>query len=99
MCLSRFVVFRVTFNNLCCCLLSRIHLSLMDQSWQTGQMNLSLEGCFFTLLTSNWEVNSGCSLYSFISCILIKKCSSSVRILKTLKQIFQLESIIFVYKA
>ena len=36
MCLSRFVVFRVTFNNLCCCLLSRIHSSLMDQSWQTG---------------------------------------------------------------
>ena len=36
-------------------------------------MNLSLEGCFFTLLTSNWEVNSGCSLYSFIRCILIKK--------------------------
>ena len=30
------VVFRVTFNDLCCCLLSRIHLSLMDQSWQTG---------------------------------------------------------------
>ena len=36
MCLSRFDVFRVTFNDLCCCLLSRIHLSLMDQSWQTG---------------------------------------------------------------
>ena len=28
--------FRVTFNDLCCWLLSRIQLSLMDQSWQTG---------------------------------------------------------------
>ena len=74
MCLSRFVVFRVTFNNLCCCLLSRIHLSLMDQSWQTGSNEpCQLKVVFFTLLTSNWEVNSGCSLYSFISCILIKK--------------------------
>ena len=36
MCLSRFDVFRITFNGLCCWLLSRLHLSLMDQSWQTG---------------------------------------------------------------
>ena len=28
--------FRVTFNDLCCCLLSRMHLSLKDQSWETG---------------------------------------------------------------
>ena len=31
-----FVAIRVTFNDLCCWLLSRIHLSLKDQSWETG---------------------------------------------------------------
>ena len=41
MCLSRFVAFCVTFNDLCCrtkrCgLLSRIHLWVTDQSWHTG---------------------------------------------------------------
>ena len=34
--LSGFVAFRVTFNELCCGLLSYIHLWVVDQSWQTG---------------------------------------------------------------
>ena len=42
MCLSRFVIFRVTFNDLCCCLLSGIHLRVMDQSWLTGPNELVL---------------------------------------------------------
>ena len=36
LCLHRFVAFRVTFNELCCGLLSYIHLWVIDQSWQTG---------------------------------------------------------------
>ena len=41
MCLSRFVAFRVTFNDLRSRLqrsglLSRIHLGATNQSWQTG---------------------------------------------------------------
>ena len=36
MCLSRIIVFRVTFRDLCCCFLSHIHLRVTDQSWQTG---------------------------------------------------------------
>ena len=41
MCLFRFIAFRATLNVLCCwtqqCgLLSRIHLRVTDQSWQTG---------------------------------------------------------------
>ena len=37
MCLCRFVALRVTLNNLCCVLLSRIQLKVIDQSWHTGQ--------------------------------------------------------------
>ena len=33
---------------------------------------MTLEGCFCSLLTSNWEVNTGRSLYSFISFFQIK---------------------------
>ena len=41
MCLSRFVAFRVTFNDSCCSLqrcglLSFLHLWITNQSWQTG---------------------------------------------------------------
>ena len=36
MCLSRFVAFRVTFNELCCSLLYCIHLWLTEQRWLTG---------------------------------------------------------------
>ena len=36
MCLSRFVAFRVTFNDLCCGLLYCIHLWLTEQKWLTG---------------------------------------------------------------
>ena len=36
MCLSRFLAFPVTFNELCCGLLSCIHLWLTDQGWHTG---------------------------------------------------------------
>ena len=35
-CLSRFIAFCVTFNGLCCGLLSYIHLWVIDQRWQTG---------------------------------------------------------------
>ena len=33
--LFRFVAFHVSFNNLCSGLLSRIHLRVINQSWQT----------------------------------------------------------------
>ena len=36
MCLSRFLALPGTFNELCCGLLSCIHLWLTDQSWHTG---------------------------------------------------------------
>ena len=36
MCLSRFVAFRVTFNELCCGLLYCIDLWLTEQRWQTN---------------------------------------------------------------
>ena len=41
MCLSRFTLFRVPLNDLCsrtqrCVLLSRIHLRVTNQAWQTG---------------------------------------------------------------
>ena len=42
MCLSHFVAFRVTFNDLCCGLLSRIHLRITDQYWQTGSNEFAL---------------------------------------------------------
>ena len=37
MCLCRFVALRVTLNRLCCGLLSRIQLRVIDQSWHTGR--------------------------------------------------------------
>ena len=37
MCLCRFVALRVTLNNLCCGLLSRIQIKVIDQSWHTGR--------------------------------------------------------------
>ena len=74
MCLPRFVAICVTFNDLCCrtkrCgLLSRIHLWVTDQSWHTGfkWFRITLRTCFCILLTSNWEVSSGCSLNNFIN--------------------------------
>ena len=42
MCLFQFVAFRVTFNDLCCGLLSCIHLRKTDQSWHTGPNDSSL---------------------------------------------------------
>ena len=36
MCLCRIEALRVTLNNLCCGLLSRIQLRVIDQSWYTG---------------------------------------------------------------
>ena len=73
MCLPRFVAICVTFNDLCCrtqrCgLLSRIHSWVTDQNWHTGPNDsvLHFEFVFCTLLTSTWEVSSGCSLNSFM---------------------------------
>ena len=37
MCLCRFVALRVTLHRLCCGLLSRIQLRVIDQSWHTGR--------------------------------------------------------------
>ena len=37
MCLCRFAAHRVTLHNLCCGLLSRIQLKVIDQSWHTGR--------------------------------------------------------------
>ena len=34
---------------------------------------ITLEGCFCSLLTSNWEVNTGRSPYSFVSVVQFKK--------------------------
>ena len=66
--MSGFVAFRVTFNELCCGLLSYIHLWVIDQSWQTGpnESALHFKVVFFSLLTSNWEVSTGRSLNSFL---------------------------------
>ena len=47
---------------------------------------ITLEGCFCSLLTSNWEVYTGRSLYSFISFIQIKTnfvFSSSIQDIET----------------
>ena len=104
MCLYRFVAFCVTFNDLCCwtqrCgLLSRIHLKLMDQSWQTGSKNF----------VWHFEVVFVVCWYQIESLIQVVYITFSLTWLKlqnflplvctimTLKQILQLESILCVY--
>ena len=42
MCLCRFVALRVTLNHLCCGLLSRIQLRVIDQSCHTGRNESAL---------------------------------------------------------
>ena len=53
--------------------------------------------CFCSLLTSNCDPNAGGFHYSFINFTNLHNLSSSVRILMTLKQIFELESVPFVH--
>ena len=55
MCLFRFVAFRVTFNDFCCGLFSRLHLRVTNQSWQTGpnESAFPFRSWFCTWLTSN----------------------------------------------
>ena len=67
-CLSRFVAFRVTLNNFCCGLFSRLHLRVTNQSWQTGpnESAFPFRSCFCSWLTSNWEVSLGRSGYIFV---------------------------------
>ena len=68
-CLFRFVAFRVTFNDFCCGLFSRLHLRVTIQRWQTGpnESVFPFRSCFCSLLTSNWEVSTGLSPCSFIN--------------------------------
>ena len=98
-CLFRFVLFLVTFNGLSCwtqrCgLLPRIHLRVTDQSWQTSPNKSVLH--FKVVFVVCWHQIGKLVqvVYITISLILFKlhKLSSSVRLLKILKQIFQLES-------
>ena len=105
MCLLRFVSFRVNFDDLCCwtqrCgILSRTYLKdngpiLADWSkW----IRITFWSCFCSLLTSNWEFSTSCLLYGFINFTQITQFfCHNVRILITLKHIFQLESILCVY--
>ena len=58
---------------------------------------ITFGNCFCSLLTSNWEVNTGRSLNSFLYFLKLHKNSSYVCILKILKHIFGLESIPCVY--
>ena len=58
--------------------------------WSKG-ISIALRSCFCSLLTSNWEVSTTRSFYSLIILLKLHKTSSSVRILKTLKQIVQLK--------
>ena len=104
LCLSRFVAFRVTFNDFCfwmprCGLLSCIHLRVTDQRWQTNPIESVLH--FKIVFAVCWHQNGKLLhvVYFLVSFILFKlhKLSSSVRILKILNQIFQLESILYVY--
>ena len=82
--------------------LSRIYLRVTDQTQQTGpnEFALHFEVVFCSLLTTNWKVNASLSLNSFL--IVFSNCTT-VRHkfvkLKTLKQIFELESIpsVFLY--
>ena len=55
MCLCRFVAFRVTLNDFCCGLFSRLHLRVTNQSWQTGpnESAFPFRSCFCSWLTSN----------------------------------------------
>ena len=55
MCLFRFVAFRVTFNDFCCGLFSRLHLMVTNQRWQTGpnESAFPFRSCFCSWLTSN----------------------------------------------
>ena len=76
MCLSRFVAFRFTFNDLCCwtqrcCLLSRIHLRVTKQSWQTSPNEAAVH--FKVVFVVCWhpigklvQVVYNCSFISFI---------------------------------
>ena len=52
-----------------------MHLSVRNQSWQTGpnESALHFKVVFFSLLTSNWEVSTGRSLNSFLIIFEITK--------------------------
>ena len=98
-CLFRFVLFLVIFNDLSCwtqgCgLLSRIHLRVTDQSWQTSPNESVLH--FKVLFVVCWHQIEKLVQVVYITIILLlfklHKLSSSVRLLKILKQIFRLES-------
>ena len=99
MCLSGSVVFRVTFNDLCCwtqrCgLLSRLHLRVTEQNCLTGENESVLH--FEVVFVVCWPrigrlvqvvfytVSLFCSNYTKNWCKFVE--------LKTLKQIFQLEN-------
>ena len=56
-------------------------------------IHITLRSYLCSLLTSNWEVSTDCSLNSFIILLKLQKSSLCFRILRTLKQIFQIESI------
>ena len=104
MCLSRFVAIYVLFDNLCCwtshsVLLSRIHLRVTDQKWQTGPNEPASH--FEVDLVVSWHQIGKLVQVVYITAWLIfpklHKSSSKIRILNTLKQIIQLENIPCVY--
>ena len=75
--MSGLVAFRVTFNELCCGLLSYI-LTLMAYTWLTFMGNrpkladwsklvcITPRSCLCSFLTSNWEVNADLSPNRFL---------------------------------
>ena len=89
MCLSRFVAFRVTFNDewswtQCSRLLSRIPLKVTDQRWQTGPIQSALH--FEVVFVVCWHQIGKIVqvVYIIVSLTLFKlhKNSSKIRIIK-----------------
>ena len=95
-----FMFFLVTFNHLCCwtqrCgFLSRIQLRLTNQSWQTNPNESVWHFEVVFAIRSPQIGNLVQVVYNTISVVLLKLhiSLSWVRILMTLKQIFQLDCI------
>ena len=72
MCLFRFVGFCVAFNDLCCwtswfTVTHTIKINRPKLADWSKWIFITLWSCFCSLLTSNWEVNTGRLHYSFIN--------------------------------
>ena len=80
-------------------LLSRIHLRVTDQSWQTSPIQpvLHFEVVFVVCLHEFGKLVQVVDITVSLILFKLHKLLSSVRLLKILKQIFQLESIPWVH--